>query len=73
MLKFRTDDLIGFGLSDKNILKLKNGKPIIIDMTELGVKGKKVMIFYGKTEIDMQKELSEFITKDTKYKSDFDS
>ncbi len=73
MLKFKAGDLIGFGITDENIKNLKDKKPIMVDMSELGLEGKNIMIFYGKTELDLQNELSEFITEDTKYKSDFDN
>lgn len=55
----------GFGLSERNIQLLKQGKPILIDLSELGGDGN-VTIFYGKTEQDMGREIAEFIGPETK-------
>jgi hypothetical protein len=55
MIKATAGDMVLFGLSEKNVQLLKEGKPIKIDMTELGLTGK-VLIFYGKTEEDMMSE-----------------
>ncbi len=79
MVKFRAGDLLGFGLSKLNIEKLQQKKPISIDMSEMEIpgevtfSGKKIMIFYGETEQDMQNELSEFINHETKYSSTMDN
>lgn len=73
MLKFATENLIGFGLSEENIKRLKENKPIMIDMSKFGIPGKKCIIFYGKTEQEMQREFTEFIGAKTRYESDFDS
>lgn len=52
--------LIGFGLSEKNIELLKEGYPISIKLSDLkiGLNGE-IVIFYGKTEAIMAKELAE--------------
>lgn len=69
MIKFRasTDDgfILGFGLSEENVKRLKQGKPILIDLDEMGIHGGKLTIFYGKTEAKMARELSEMIGPDT--------
>jgi hypothetical protein len=65
LIKFRGKNLIGFGLSELNIDLLKKGKPISIDLKELGMSGK-CLIFYGKTESDMEKDLKKFMTDKTK-------
>ena len=69
MIKFLAgsdkETLVGFGLSEENIKALKEGKPISIDMSEMGIKDTRVMIFYGETEEDMEKELSSFINPET--------
>lgn len=62
MLKFLADrgkeKLIGFGLSEGNLHKLREGKPIAIDLLEMNLPwNAKILIFYGKTEKDMEKEL----------------
>jgi len=45
-----------FGLSEGNIDLLKQGKPIIVDLAEMGSDGT-VIITYGKTEIDIMQDL----------------
>lgn len=57
MLKARTGDNLIFGLSALNIERLMEGKPISIDLKDLGLPTGRVMIFYGKTEEDMKREL----------------
>lgn len=59
MLKARTGDNLIFGLSAGNIERLMEGKPISIDLKDLGLEKGRVMIFYGKTEEDMKRELIE--------------
>ncbi len=58
MLKARAGDKFIFGLSAKNIELLMEGKPIAIDLTQLGSTGS-VLIFYGRTEADMKDSLEE--------------
>lgn len=62
MIKFRStkpdgSQLIGLGLSDGNIEKLKAGQPIVFDFGELGIEGFEGLIMYGKTEEDIITEL----------------
>lgn len=45
------------GLSDVNIEKLREGKPIVFDLEPLGLEGS-VAIMHGKTEEDIAEELS---------------
>lgn len=73
MIKFRGGNLIGFGLSEGNIKKLKKGQTIAIDMDEMGFPGIKALILYGNTEEDIQRELSEFIGPETKYSTTMDN
>ena len=73
MIKFKAGDLIGFGLSEGNIQKLKEGKPIAINMQEMGIENMRIIIMYGKTEQDIQSELSDFIGPETKYSSTMDN
>lgn len=60
MVKFKTKDLIGLGLSEENIRLLKEGKPISIYLNEMGI-DKRLMIFYGVTENHMENMLNEYI------------
>ena len=69
MLKARANgrdgELLIFGLSEMNLKKLKEGRPIQIDLTEMGLNGT-MLIFYGKDEIAMAKQLEPFLGPDTK-------
>jgi len=70
MIKFTAKigkgNLIGIGLSFKNLQRLKKGKPIYIDLTKLGEKEGALLIFAGKTENAMAKQLEAFISSDTR-------
>ena len=59
----------GFGLSGRNIEKLKAGRAILIDLAELGGDGV-VMIFYGSTERQMLRDFERFIGPETKVNID---
>jgi hypothetical protein len=55
MIKFLVNgrngaQLVGLGLSQGNIDRLKDGKPIYIHLDELGIEGIDVLIHYGETE-----------------------
>lgn len=60
MLKFTVErkegPIIFFGLSAMNIQKLQEGKPITINLADLGLKGE-VFIFAGDTESSMLEDL----------------
>lgn len=70
MIKFTAKSskgtLIGIGLSYENLKRLKKGKPIYIDLTKLGEKEGELMIFAGKNEEYMAKQLEEFISPETR-------
>lgn len=54
MIKARnTDGSIIFGLSDKNIKLLKQGKPIKLNLSEMGLPAQEIYIIHGKTEQDI--------------------
>lgn len=57
MLKARSGDNLIFGLSARNVQLLMEGKPISIDLRDLGLEKGRVMIFYGATEEAMKAEL----------------
>lgn len=61
--------LFGFGLSENNIKELKKGRPIRIDLKSMGAHGT-VLIFYGKTEADMEKDLEPMMNPKTKVNRD---
>lgn len=73
MIKFiggdANDPIIGLGLSFKNLKKLKQGQPILIDLVEIGLVGN-ILIFVGETEKQMEHQMKEFIGPDTKVNID---
>jgi len=76
MIKFTAIEedrgFIGIGLSEGNINKLKEGKPILFKLSDMGMNSKlEVIIFYGETEEAMAEELKQFIGPDT-YVETFD-
>jgi hypothetical protein len=65
VLKAKAQDRQGnpvfiFGLSDENIARLRQGKPILIDMKEMGSVGK-VLIYSGATEEQMEAEMKKYL------------
>jgi hypothetical protein len=62
MIKARAGDLMVFGLSDRNLELLQQGRPIIIDLREIGLESGRVMILYGKTEKAITDELAKAAT-----------
>jgi len=57
-----TDGTIVFGLSDENLKRLKAGMPILLNLADLGLESRRVLIFSGKTEADMTAELDRIIS-----------
>jgi len=58
MIKAKTSDgKIILGLSEENIIRLKQGKPIAINLKEMGVGDIPLFIMYGKTEADIVVQL----------------
>jgi hypothetical protein len=62
MIKLRSGKTLIFGLSDMNMQKLRDGKPIKFDMKDLGCTGMdpdelKIAIFNGRTEASMTDEM----------------
>lgn len=63
MIKFTAgkDDgttVVGLGISEGNVAKLKEGKPIRVFLSEMIPDSKmEILIFYGTTEQDMYEEL----------------
>lgn len=66
MIKFtvKNSKTVGFGLSEENINRLKNGQPILVRGVEIGITND-ILIFYGKTEEVIMKDLRKQMTKDT--------
>lgn len=73
MIKFSATDkdgkkLLGLGLVEGNLNRLKEGKPIKIDGETVGLDNLDILIFYGKTEESLAKQLAPFITAQTEVK-----
>jgi len=66
MLKAKSGDTLIFGLSERNIELLKEGRPILINLAEMGARGSMV-IFYGKTEESMAKQILSTMKVDEKH------
>jgi len=61
--------ILGLGLSELNIQKLKQGMPILID--DKTFFDGQIIIIYGKTEDDIAKgDLKDFITPETPIRDD---
>lgn len=59
MMKARAGDTVIIGLSDMNLEKLREGKPILFDGSEIRVPGVRVVIFHAPTEADMERLMAE--------------
>lgn len=72
MIKFVAGEgenvFFGFGLSETNLEKLREGKPIVIELSALGPYQGKVAIFWGPTEDEIFRDLMEqgFISSETR-------
>lgn len=73
MIKFRATgngrELIGFGLTKKNVEKLKAGRPVVVRLRDLGIPHDiDITLFYGEDERALYTLLDEagFISSDTK-------
>ena len=58
--KLNNGDLV-FGLSDENINRLKSGEPILINLIDLEIEERKILIVYGKTEEKIFEEMIDYI------------
>lgn len=76
MIKFVFDDdegrtYLGLGISRENVNRLTAGKPIRVDLKEMGVSiDGHVMIYFGETERELQQAVAEFIGPETKVNID---
>jgi len=76
LAKMESGNMLGIGLSEKNVELLKEGKPINIELDEMISPGggiqhteltdlKQSVVFYGTTEEEMAKDLKDVISSDT--------
>lgn len=65
MIKARLSngDLV-FGLSSENIKRLKDNQPIVINLKDVGLEDRRIMITYGDTEEKLYEEMIEHIDLD---------
>jgi len=57
-------DILLLGLSGENVRRLKDGKPIHINGSEMGL-GNDIVIMYGETEAHLYKELQPMVGAET--------
>jgi hypothetical protein len=63
--------LVILGLSHMNLERLKEGRPIDIDGTEVGLpEGTRILIFAGATEQAMARELADLVGSETRVRID---
>lgn len=77
MIKFTATNeqgkpIYGFGLSYANLRLLKKGKPILVDLAQMGSEGQ-VLIFAGETEQEMYDQIKHRIGTHTKISKQDDS
>jgi hypothetical protein len=53
-----------FGLSALNLQKLRDGRPMVIDLEPMGGAGQ-ILIMFGDTEADLLRELGDLIGPET--------
>ena len=64
MIKATAGNLVLLGLSNENVKRLKEGKPIHIYGAELGIE-RDIVIVWGKTEKEILKSLKPMISAQT--------
>ena len=52
----------GIGLSAENVRRLQEGDPAIVDLGPHGFEGSQVVIFYGRTEAEMEALIKKHFT-----------
>jgi len=64
-----TDGSLLFGISAENVKRLKQGQPIHLNLKDMGLEDREVLIMYGETEQDIMAELinNDYVTTKTKF------
>jgi hypothetical protein len=57
VLKAKAGDLVILGVTRENIERLVEGKPILVNLDELGIPGKSCVIMFGETPVDIITEI----------------
>ena len=58
--KLNNGDLV-FGLSAENVKRLTNGEPIVVNLKDVGLEERRIMITYGETEDKIYEHMIEYI------------
>ena len=66
----RSFQLIVLGLSHENLKRLKQDKPIIVRGEEVGLPEAEILIFSGRTEAAMMRELESLVGPNTTVRMD---
>lgn len=75
MIKFKANEkgnkkvVIGLGITQENVNKLKQGMPILVRGDSLEIPCD-ILIFYGENEKECYLTVEEFIGKDTEFRYD---
>lgn len=54
--KLSNGDLV-FGLSEENVRRLKEGQPVKINLKDMGLEDRNILIVYGETEEKIYEEM----------------
>jgi len=58
VVKARSGDYVILGLSDGNLNLLRAGKPIMFNLSEVGLGQGKLIIMWGRTELEIVEQLN---------------
>lgn len=61
--KLNNGDLV-FGISEANVEKLKQGHPIVVNLKDMGLEDRKIIITYGETEDKIFEDMLPYIDLD---------
>lgn len=62
--------LVGLGIEEGNVERLREGKPIHLDLRDMGIEQPiEILIFYGKTFKDLEALVRPHVGPDTNIKS----
>jgi hypothetical protein len=68
MLKAKIGNAVILGLSEMNLVKLKLGQPIKLNLKDLGFEDREVYIFHGKDEKEMTETLRSLTGPNTEFR-----
>lgn len=59
MLKAKFAKTAILGISKENVKRLKDGQPILLNLSDIGLPDQEIMIMYGETEKSIAKQLND--------------